>query len=313
MSQASVLFDAPGPRARRRHRTISWIGALIALAVLGWLIYFLWGRNQITPEKWTPLLRGDAWTDYLLPGLRATLIAAFYSIIISFVFGLVGALARMSDLRVIRWPAAILIEFFRAVPVLIMMIFSLFALREMLPWVGSEYRPLVAVVIGLTLYNGAVIAEVIRNGVSSLPSGQREAGLSIGLRPSQVRRAILVPQALTAMLPTLVSQLVVILKDSALGYIILYPELLRGARNMGPAYGNIFVAFLVVATMFILINWCLTKSAEVLERRLRQRGRTAGKIGSAELLDEESAAPGAAATQDETDRSAAASGGSADR
>lgn len=292
MSQASVLFDAPGPAARRRQFILSVVGAAAALGVLVWLCFYLWDKGQITPNRWEPLFGSEAWTDFLLPGLRATIVSAFFAIIIAFVLGLIGALARMSEIRLIRLPAAILIEFFRAVPVLIMMIFALnFLLRYTnLP---SGPRPLVAVVIGLVLYNGAVIAEVIRNGVSSLPSGQREAGLSVGLSPSQVRRIILVPQALTAMLPTLVSQLVVVLKDSALGYIILYPELLISARQMGGRFGNYFVALLVAAVLFILINYGVTRFAEWLEGRLKRRGHTAGKIGSSELLNQSSAAPGA--------------------
>lgn len=286
------MFDAAGPKARRRHLIASIIGGIVIAAIAGWVLWQLWELDQITPRRWRPIFTADAWQNFLLPGLRSTIVAAFFAITIAFALGLVGALARLSDYRVIRWPAAVLIEFFRAVPVLVMMIFALsFVTRY--TGVAAAQRPLVAVVIGLVLYNAAVIAEVIRNGVASLPSGQREAGASIGLTSPQVRRIILLPQALTAMLPTLVSQLVVVLKDSALGYIILYPELLNRARQMGGNLNNMLVAFIVVAAMFILINWCLTRFAELLERRLKSRGRTAGKVGSAELLEDDSAAPGA--------------------
>lgn len=277
MSQATVLFDAPGPKARRRNLIFSIIGALALASVLGWLGWFLWEQDQITGAKWEPIFGRGAWEFYLLPGLRATLVSAFFAVIISLVVGFIGAMCRLSDLKIIRWPATVLIEFFRAVPVLIMMIFASNFLLRYVGFVSSDARPLTAVVVGLVFYNSAVMAEVIRNGVASLPSGQREAGLATGLRPSQVRRLILVPQAMTAMLPTLVSQLVVILKDSALGFIILYPELLRAARSMGTNYANTFVALLTAAVLFILINWCLTKLAEYLEGRLRRRGRTAGK------------------------------------
>lgn len=294
MSQATVLFDAPGPRARARNRILSVVGALIFLGMLGWLGWFLWDRNQITGTQWAPIFGRGAWEFYLLPGLRATVVSAFFAVIISLVLGFVGAMARLSDLKAIRWPATALIEFFRAVPVLIMMIFASNFLLRYVGFVSSDNRPLVAVVIGLVCYNSAVIAEVIRNGVASLPAGQREAGFSIGLRPSQVRRLILVPQAMTAMLPTLVSQLVVILKDSALGFIILYPELLRAARSMGTQYSNTFVALLVAAIIFILINWCLTKVAEWLEGRLRRRGTGKGKgRGKGGRPEAPTAAPGA--------------------
>lgn len=273
MSSASVLFDAPGPRARRIHLISSVVGGLVIAAVLAWFLWTLWGLNQITPERWEPIFGSEAWVYYLLPGIRATILAAVFSITIAFVIALVAAMCRMSDNRVLRWVSTIFIEFFRAVPVLIMMIFALTFVTSYTP-VPVQQRPLVAVVIGLVFYNGAVMAEVIRNGVASLPAGQREAGLSIGLNPTQVRRMILVPQALTAMLPALVSQMVVVLKDSALGYFILYPELLISARQMGSRFGNTTVAFFTAAVLFILINYLVTLMAERLEKRLRRSGRS---------------------------------------
>ncbi|MGD8150074.1 amino acid ABC transporter permease [Ornithinimicrobium sp. Y1694] len=271
MSSANVLFDAPGPRARRIHLIGSIIGAVIIAGVIAWMVWTLWNLNQITPQRWEPILGAEAWRFYLLPGIRATILAAIFSITIAFVIAFVAAMCRMAESPFLRWPATIFIEFFRAVPVLIMMIFALTFVTQYTP-VPTPQRPLVAVIIGLVFYNGAVMAEVIRNGVASLPSGQREAGLSIGLNPTQVRRMILVPQALTAMLPALVSQMVVALKDSALGYIILYPELLNSARQMGTRFGNTTVAFITAAVLFILINYAVTMLAEYLERRVRERG-----------------------------------------
>lgn len=278
MSSSNVLFDVPGPKALRRHRIFSVVTAVVILSALGNLVVVLWNQEQITQNRWAPLFTAEAWRQYILPGVRATVVAAFFSMIIAFVVGLIAAMGRMSELLPLRWLATLYIEFFRAVPVLIMMIFALTFLTR---YTGLEpgTRPLVAVIIGLVLYNSAVIAEVIRSGVGSLPAGQREGGLSIGLLPAQVRRTILVPQALTAMLPTLVSQLVVILKDTALGYIILYPELLNAARQMGSRYGNMTVALLVGAVLFITINWLVTTFAEWLEGRLRRRVRASGATG----------------------------------
>ena len=120
------------------------------------------------------------------------------------------------------------------------------------------------------------MAELLRSGVHSLPSGQSEAGLSVGLAPGQVLRSIQIPQAVTAMLPALVSQLVVILKDTALGTVITYPELLQQGQNLSSLHSNIFAALVVVAIVFIIVNWTLTSLAGLLERRLNRRGRTAG-------------------------------------
>lgn len=284
MSTQAILFDAPGPRTRQRHLLYTVLGSLFVFGVAAAVLWILWDKGQITPDKWAPIFTAGAWNQYFVPGIQATLAAALVAIVASFVFGLLLAMGRMSDLRVLRAVSVVVVEFFRAVPVLIMMLFVFFMLVYSLQVRGGA-APFAGVVVGLICYNGAVIAEVIRNGVASLPSGQREAGLSIGLSPTQVRRMILVPQALTAMMPTLVSQVVVILKDTALGYIILYPELLNSVRQMGSRFGNMTVAFVAGAVAFIFLNWCITKLAEWLERRLQRRSRTAGRIAEAEPLD----------------------------
>lgn len=289
---ATVLFDAPGPKARMRHRILALIGLVGVLAIAYWIYGRMEEKNQFTEARWSPFLTWSAWDNYLIPGMLATLRAAAIAIVISVVLALALAMARMSDIRPLRWAAGVFVEFFRAVPVLVMMIFSL-ALLNQLGATPTSLNPLIATVSGLVWYNASVLCEVIRNGVSSLPAGQREAGLSIGLTPSQTRRSILVPQALTAMLPTIVSQIIVILKDSALGYIILYPELLTiGARQLGSRYGNTLQAYIIAAVLFILINYALSKLAEWIENRQRRRRRSAGTVGSAEVLEQPSTAGG---------------------
>jgi glutamate transport system permease protein len=276
MSAQQVLFDAPGPKTIIRYRILAVVGGLGIAAVLGWIVWRMWDRGQLTAAKWAPFIEWTTWERYLLPGMWDTLRAAALAIVISMIFGLVLAMGRMSDVAPIRWVTTVFVEFFRAVPVLIMMIFTFFflSIRE---WFPDSLNPLLAVLTGLILYNSSVICEVIRSGVGSLPSGQREAGLSIGLTGPQTRRSILVPQALTSMLPSLVSQVIVILKDTALGSIILYPELLNRARQLGSAEANVLPAYLVVAAMFILINYSLSKLAEAVENRQRRRNTNAAK------------------------------------
>ena len=152
-------------------------------------------------------------------------------------------------------------------------VFQIYAVNNVF---GVDYNAFWAVVTALTLYNGSVIAELVRSGVHSLPKGQSEAGLSIGLTPGQTLRSIQLPQALTAMLPALVGQLVVILKDSALGIAISYTELLAQAKNVGTAYGAVIQAYVLAALLFIVINYGLTVLAGRVERRINRRGRAAG-------------------------------------
>ena len=276
MSEQTVLFDAPGPRALRRYRVVAGVGGALSLAVFAWVLVKLGEKGNLSGAKWSPFLQADTWSQYIVPGLIGTLKAAAISIVLAGALGLVLGTGRLSQLAPIRWVSSVVVEFFRAVPVLLMMLFSfaLYSTNNVFP--PSELS-LAAVVTALTLYNGAVIAELVRAGVGGLRRGQREAGLSIGLTDSQTLRSILLPQALTAMLPALVGQLVVVLKDSALGYVITYEELLNKANQVGTADQNIVPAFLVVAVLFIVINYGLTRLAVLLERRLNRRGRTSGR------------------------------------
>jgi len=272
MSAESVLFDAPGPRARRRHAILTVFGMLLAVGTIAVVLWKFKAQGQLEPEMWTVLFSADVWTQYLIPGLIKTLEAAAISIVLAMAFGLVFGMGRLSQHRALRWVCGVIVEFFRSVPVLLMMYFTYryFSNNGVFT---NDINPLAAVVTALTLYNGSVIAELVRSGVFSLPKGQAEAGVSIGLTPPQVMRSIQLPQALTAMLPALVGQLVVILKDTALGTAVLYPELLQAARDIGTGYSNTIPAYIFVAIIFILINYSLTVVAGRVERRLSRRGR----------------------------------------
>ncbi|MBG6223801.1 glutamate transport system permease protein [Arthrobacter sp. CAN_A2] len=274
MSAQQVLFDAPGPRARRNILIGNIVGVLVGLGILAWIVSTLAEKGQLEASMWTPFLESRTWEFFILPGLANTLKAAAIAIVTSVVFGLIFGVGRLSHLTPVRWVAGVVVEFLRAVPVLLMMIFFWLALGSS-GAVQPENAPLIAVVIALTLYNGSVIAELVRSGVEGLPSGQREAGMAIGLTANQSLRSIEVPQALIAMLPALISQFVVILKDSALGFIITYPELLQYMRRLGVGEGNIIPSLMVAATIFIIINFGLSTLATRLSVLLsfRTKGR----------------------------------------
>ncbi|MGS2805421.1 amino acid ABC transporter permease [Nocardia sp. MW-W600-9] len=275
MSAASVLFDAPGPRARVRHHLYSVL-VVLALAVFGWLLYDAFAeQGQFTAAKWKPFLEAGVWETYLLPGLRGTLTAAVISIVFALIFGMIFGILRLSDHRWIRWTAGAIVELARAIPVLILMIF-LFAVFGEYKVFRSDDLALAAVVIALVIYNASVIAEIVRAGIRSLPKGQTEAAVALGLRKTQLMRLILLPQAVTAMLPALVSQMVVVLKDTALGYQITYVELVRAGQQEGASQQNTIPALMVVALIMISLNLALTFLATTLEKRLRSRRKKGG-------------------------------------
>jgi glutamate transport system permease protein len=281
MSAQQVLFDAPGPRARRNILIGNIVGVLVVLGILAWVVSALAGKGQLAGSMWTPFLESRTWEFFILPGLLNTLKAAGISIVTSVLFGLVFGVGRLSSSAPIRWAAGLVVEVLRAVPVLLMMIFFWLALGSS-GAVQPQDAPLVAVVLALTLYNGSVIAELVRSGVHGLPKGQREAGMAIGLTRNQSLRNIEVPQALIAMLPALISQFVVILKDSALGFIITYPELLQFMRRLGVGEGNVIPSLFVAAAIFILINFALSTLATRLSTLLsfRTKGRKPAAKGS---------------------------------
>ncbi|MET9024268.1 amino acid ABC transporter permease [Nocardia sp. NPDC004168] len=289
---ASVLFDAPGPKARLRNNVYSLL-VVVAVAATSWALYRGFAdKGQFTAEKWKPFLEAEVWSTYLLPGLRGTVVAALLSIVFALIIGMIFGVLRLSDHRVVRWVAGTVVEVARAIPVLILMIF-LFAVYSQYDVFQSEDLALAAVVTALTVYNGSVIAEIVRAGIRSLPKGQTEAAVALGMRKNQLMRLILLPQAITAMLPALVSQMVVALKDSALGYQITYVEIVRSGQQLGAAEQNTIPALIVIAIVMIALNSALTLVATRLERRLRARKR--GKGGGAVLAADSvitDAAPG---------------------
>ncbi|MFE3544852.1 amino acid ABC transporter permease [Nocardia sp. NPDC059177] len=289
-SQASVLFDAPGPRAQARHIGYSvLVGVAIAAAAV-WLFLAFEEKGQFTAEKWKPFLEAGVWETYLLPGLQGTLLAAAISIVGALVFGMLFGVLRMSDHRWVRWVAGAIVELARAIPVLILMIF-LFAVFGEYKLFRSDDLALAAVVIALVIYNASVIAEIVRAGIKSLPKGQTEAAAALGMRKGQLMRLVLLPQAVTAMLPALVSQMVVVLKDTALGYQITYVELVRSGQQEGAILGNPIPALMVVALIMITINMALTFLATRLEKRLRSGRKKGGAVVAADSILTD-AAPG---------------------
>jgi glutamate transport system permease protein len=276
---SSILFDAPGPRARRRTLVWSVVAGVALLALLALAFLRLVDRGIFDAERWDIFTEDtETWEALVRRGLGATLRAAAVAGAISLVAGCLLATARTSQHRWLRRPAAVWIEMFRGLPVILLMFFALLAL---------DFTPFRAVVVGLSLYNTAVIAEILRAGLQSLPAGQREAALAIGLSPGQTMRLVLLPQAVRRMAPSLVSQLVVLLKDTSLGYIVSYVELLRVNRELRDFFGSryIFSLFLVTAALYIGVNFTLSRIAVYLERR--GTTKAAGGVAPAQAGDPE--------------------------
>jgi glutamate transport system permease protein len=272
---SNLLFDIPGPRTRLRNNVLTLLSAVVILVVLYLLIKGLADKGQFAAKLWKPFLDGDVWKNQIVPGLIGTLAAAAVAAVLALVFGVLFGLGRLSDHPWIRVPAGAAVEFFRAIPLLLLIFFA-----QAGPATISGYTVSVpafaAVVIGLVLYNGSVLAEIVRAGILAVPRGQSEAAYSLGMRKNAVMRRILVPQATTAMMPAIISQLVVLLKDTALGWIIAYEDLMNyGLRQIPANFGNLIPSAIVIAVIYIAMNLALGRLATWLEKRSRQSRKSA--------------------------------------
>ncbi len=278
---ASVLFDVPGPKARARYRIIAVVTVAVVLGIVAFILWRFAATGQFTAQKWKLFTYQKVQLE-LLKGMGNTLKAFALAAVFSLVFGFLLALGRLGP---VRWLSALcrwVTELFRAVPLLILIMLMYYGLASLsvngsrlLPWLS----PFWSVVIGLTVYNGSVLAEVFRAGVESLPRGQREAGLAIGLTPTKTTNLILLPQAVRAMMPVIVAQLVVILKDTALGFIVTYEEILFLAKNYGSniMYGApIIPVSMIAAVLYIGLCLVLSACAYWLQRRMARSGKVAG-------------------------------------
>ncbi|SCL30872.1 glutamate transport system permease protein [Micromonospora nigra] len=297
--QTSVLYDVPGPRQRRITLISSIVATVVLLAAAYFLIYRpLEDKGQFSMELWGPLI-DPANENFALVwerigvGFKNTLTAAALAIVSSLVVGtLLGVLRiQLKSLSRRRFtglatPVAYLlrglstllsavtrfcVEIFRGLPVVI----TIFFVARGFPEFGVTFDTLWYLVIGLTIYNSVVIAEILRSGMEGLPGGQAEAAAAIGLSPAQTTRMILLPQAFRIMLPALISQLVVVLKDTSLGFIISYQETLNVGKQIIGVLDNPIQVYIVIALMFILVNYSLSKLAEYVQRRLSRGRRTA--------------------------------------
>jgi glutamate transport system permease protein len=264
----AVLYDAAGPRGRRRILVGSVVGVLAIAAVVALALGRMAANGAFEAELWRLLTQANV-QRLLARGLAATLRAALLAMALSMAVGALLAVGRLSHRAWLARPAGAWVELFRGVPLLLLILFVFLGL----PAVGVTVSTFWALVLGLTLYNGAVIGEIFRAGILSLPKGQTEAAYAIGLRRGQALRLVLLPQAVRLMLPALVSQVVTLLKDTSLGFVIGYAELLRSGRNAVEFLGGRYSIpiYTAIAVLYIAVNGSLSFLARWLDRRTRQR------------------------------------------
>lgn len=276
-----ALADELGPRGRRRVRRATVVAGVVLAALMGVAVQRLADRGQLEWDKWEPFTRWSV-LKFLLGGLANTVKAATVAMAMALVLGSGLALLRLARTAPLRWLAAAFVEFFRGVPLLLLIFFTYFGLRRY----GIDITPYQSLVLALAIYNGAVMGEIFRAGIRSLDRGQTEAALAIGLRYWQAMVLVVIPQAVRRMVPAIVSQLVTLLKDTSLGFVITYEELLRRSRSTGQFFSNPLQTSVVVALMYVAVNYTLSRVARWLEVRQRRRlGASAIVVAGAEDLN----------------------------
>lgn len=255
---STLLYDAPGPKARRRSQILTVLSVVVVILLLGWAALALQEAGMLAPELWTTVFQPDL-LNLLAGGVVATFEVAAVAMVLSVILGAVMTAGLLSKSVLLRYALRAWVEVFRGLP-LLLLIFFLFLGG---PVVGVNISTFWALVLGLVLYNGAVLAEIFRAGILSLPKGQAEAGLVIGLSKSEVFRIILLPQSVRRMLPTLISQLITLLKETSFGFVIGYAELLRDARTAVEYLGGSYSlpVYTLVAVIYFVISAILSEIA----------------------------------------------------
>ena len=272
-----VLFDEPGPRGRARIRLFTLVGLVFVAGVVALVLYQFYRSGQLGRSRWVVFLQ-PAYLGFLWQGFLGTITATALAAVFAFPLGVVLALGRLSRVGVVRWLSVGYIELFRSVPLLLLVYAFLLAL----PRFGVNLPILWKLVVPIVLVNVAALAEIFRAGILAVDRGQAEAAAALGLREGTAMRTVILPQAIRLVVPTLVTQLVALLKDSTLGFVVSYPELLKQANNL-TVYTRLLVqTFLVVATIYVVVNLLLSRLATWLERRLSTRTSTRAARGVAE-------------------------------
>jgi glutamate transport system permease protein len=276
--QATVLYDVPGPRAVVRYRVYAVVFGLVVLGLLALVLRQMQQTGQFEYSKWEYFVTPKYVETILVDGVLNTLKAAVLAILLALAIGMLFGSGKLAERPWIRWPCWAFVEFFRAVPLLLLIIFVYFGYFSGTKIGGKE---IFALVIGLALYNGAVLAEIVRAGVLALPAGQSEAAYAVGMTRGQVMRIVLLPQAVKIMIPAMISQFVVCLKDTSLGYAIGALGITVVFKQIWGEGRNQVQSIIVMAAIYILLNLAVTAIAHWAQRRY-----VGERTGAGEAADE---------------------------
>ncbi len=262
LSMRDALYEAPGPRTRRRVRIGTAVSAVVVLLAIAAVVRQFWVTGQLAPRYWSLFLQWTTWR-FLGQGLLGTVAVALTAGAIALVLGLVLMLGRTSGVRPLAALCRVVTDFFRGVPSLLLIYFFFFVPAQL----GLKLPSFWMLTLPVALAASGVLAEVFRAGVNAVPRGQVEAALSIGLSRGKTMRKIVLPQAVRYVIPSLIAQLVVVVKDTTVAYVVSYPDLMQNARVLITSYDALVSLYLVIAVIYILINYAINKASVAVANR----------------------------------------------
>lgn len=258
-----ALYEAPGSKTHRR----MVVGTIVSALVVLWLVYLVWHQfyvtGQFAPRYWSFFAQWPTWR-FLIDGFRGTIAVAVTAGVISLVLGMLLMLGRVSENRALSAVCRVVIDFFRGVPSLLLIYFFFL----IVPQYGIKMPSFWMLTLPVALAAAGVLAEVFRAGVNAVPKGQVEAAYSLGLTRGKVMRRIVLPQAIHYVIPSLISQLVVVVKDTTVAYVVSYPDLMQNARVLITSYDSLVSVYFVVAIIYILINYAINQASAYVSRRM---------------------------------------------
>jgi glutamate transport system permease protein len=278
---ARVLFDEPGPRGRVQ--IVLW-SVVLAVLILGLVVFGLWQfyvHGQLEVNKWYGFLN-PAIVRFLGEGVGGTFQATAMAAVVAFPLGLLLALSRVSPYAWLQRLSTAWIEFFRSIPMLLVVYAFLLAF----PRFGLNLPVFWKLVVPMILVSSASTAEVFRAGINAVDRGQHEAAAAIGMTPGLGMRLVILPQAFRLVLPGLLTQLVSLLKDSTLGYVVSYPELMQQGRTLTSYTSYLIQTYLVVAMIYVVLNLLLTRLAQWLQGRTGRRAAAGHSQAAGDAADQ---------------------------
>lgn len=263
MSRAleDILFGDLTPGAQAVARAVSGTVAAMLLVLAAGIVVRFHAAGQFAGRLWEFFAWETTWI-FLGKGLLGTLASAASAAVIALVLGLVLLVGRLSRLRLARWPAVAVIEFLRGVPTLLL----IYVCFLVLPSVGIRMSAYWMLTLPVGLSTAAVVAEVYRAGVLAVPRGQTDAARALGLDEARVFAHVVFPQALRYIVPALVAQLVIVVKDTTFGYVVTYGELMQNAKVLVANYRSLVPVYLAVAILYCAVNYAISRASRRLGR-----------------------------------------------